>query len=221
MRENPLFRDLSGEQLHAVNRAFRDRGFETGETIVREGEPGDHLYIVALGLVKLFRSTEEGESALIDVLGSGDYFGSLPGYGPGNYGETAVARSTVCALTIDTHAFRNIIESYPPVALRTIDALSNRLRLAHELVTQLRGYGAEAKVAYVLLRLADKLGQPWEGTTLIRAPLSREEIASMAGITTETCSRILSSFRREGYLRTGREWIAIANTEALKDLTPG
>jgi hypothetical protein len=70
LRENPLFRDLTGKQVDVVNQTFRDQGFETGETIVREGEPADHLYIVALGIVKLFRSTEAGDSALVDVLGS-------------------------------------------------------------------------------------------------------------------------------------------------------
>ena len=220
IRENPLFRELPEGEIDKVNEQFVDQGFEAGETILREGEAAQRLYLVALGIVKLFRSTETGDFSLIDVLSSGDYFGSLAGYGPKEYGETAVARSTVCALSVDSETFRRIIEEHPSVGLRTIDALSNRLSLAHEMVTQLRGYEAEARIAYVLLRLATKLGQQWEGNTLIRSPLSREEIASMAGTTTETCSRVLTSLRRKGVIDAGRGWVAISEWRTLKEIAP-
>lgn len=221
IRENPLFWELSAAEIDQINEQFIDQGFDADETILREGEPANRLYVVALGIVKLFRSTDTGASSLIDVLSSGDYFGSLPAYGPKEYEETAVAKSTVCALSVDSETFRRIIEKHPSVGLQTIDALSNRLSLAHEMVTQLRGYDAEARTAYVLLRLATKLGQEWEGSTLIRSPLSREEIAAMAGTTTETCSRVLTALRRRGVIEAGREWVAIADWEALRSIAPG
>jgi len=216
--EAPLFEGLPTEAVDRVNTRFIDTGFTTGETILHEGDPSDRFYIIALGVVTLLRTTDEGESVVLDVLTTGDYFGSVAGYGPQRHTESAVARTTVCALSIDAEGFRSIISDHPSVALRTIETLSNRLHLAHELVTQLGGYPADVRIAYVLLRLAAKLGRPWEGTTLINAPMQREEIASMAGTTTETCSRTISAFRREGYLKTGRGWIALSDKTGLERL---
>jgi CRP-like cAMP-binding protein len=220
LAENPLFQDLDQRALAEVNERFTDTGFSAGQAIVHEGGKAERLYLVALGIVKLYRSTENGESVLIDILSSGDYFGSIAGFGPEQYTETAEARSTVCSLSIDGPAFRAIVERYSAVALRTVETLSNRLTLAHELLTQFGGYDASSRVAYVLSRLARKLGTEWEGKTLIGAPLSREELASMAGTTTETCSRIISALQRDGVVEAGRRWVAIAATDALAALEP-
>lgn len=217
LQENPLFADLPEESVDRINQRFSDRGFEQGAGIIREGAPAKRLYIVALGVVKLFRLTESGEPSLVDILTSGEYFGSLTGFGPASYEESAEAASTVCALSVDTETFRNIVSDHPSVAIRAMDALSNRLRLAHEMSTRRRGQEASARIGAILLRLAEKLGHPWEGNTLIRSPLSREEIASMAATTPETCSRILSSFRKNGVIESGRGWIAVRDTNQLAE----
>jgi len=216
----PFFQALSANSVRSINRRFVDRGFEPGSTIIREGDPAERLFVVALGIVKLFRTTDSGDTVLIDILGSGEYFGSLAGYGPARYEDSAIARSRVCALSIDAVAFRGILTEYSSVALKSVEALSNRLHLAQEMVRQLAGYSADARIAYVLLHLADKLGTPWKGNTLIQAPLTRDELASMAGTTTETASRAVSRMQKQGIITTGRGWIALADEDALRDLAP-
>ncbi|MFA7566355.1 MAG: Crp/Fnr family transcriptional regulator [Alkalispirochaeta sp.] len=216
----PLFEGLDSRAITHITDQFSESGYTDGEVILREGEPAKRFCLNALGVVTLTRTTDEGETIVLDILTSGETFGSVAGFGPPYYSENAVAGSTVCALWIDAERFRSIITEYPPVALKTIEFLSHRLRLSQELVTQLGGYSAEVRVAWVIRRLADKLGRPWEGKTLIGASFRREQIASMAGTTTETCSRIISDFRRRGVVETGREWIAVTDAEALEELIP-
>lgn len=216
----PFFESLSAADVRSINLRFVDRGFEPGATIIREGEPADRFFVVALGSVKLFRSTDSGGTILLDILGSGEYFGSLAGYGPDRHEDTATAQSRVCALSIDTTAFRGILAEHPSVALRSLEVLSNRLHLAYEMVRQLGGYPAEARIAYVLLRLADKFGVSWQGNTLVQAPFTREELASMAGTTTETASRIVSRLQRQRIIIAGRGWIAVADKQMLRRLAP-
>ena len=98
--ENPLFQDLSPADLGGIPDESTERGFEPGEAIVREGDRADRLFIVACGIVELTRATESGGTVLIDVLTGGEYFGSLAGFGPREYEDTAVARSGVCVLSI-------------------------------------------------------------------------------------------------------------------------
>lgn len=220
LRKNPLFQDLTEHAIDRVNSRFRSVSFERGESIIREGKTAERFYILATGVAKLFRTHHDGRTILLDILSSGDYFGSIAdaGFGPREYEETVIADSNVCGISIGSDAFRGILEEQPSVALRTVDTLSSRLRLANEMVQQLGGSSVETRVAYVLLRLAKKLGQPWEDKILIRAPLSREEIAAMAGTSTESCSRTLSDFRRRNLVSAGRGWVALVDTESLEDL---
>lgn len=220
LSENPLFAELSADDLEKVNARFAVSGFETGETIQREGDPARQFWIVVSGVIKLFRTTESGASVLIDFLVAGDHFGSIAGYGSEACEETVVTLSSVCALSLGVREFHSILREHPPVALRAVEVLSDRLRLAHNMVHHLGGYPARARIAYILLRLVEKLGTPWEGSTLIQAPLSREDIASMAGTATETASRVLSAFQKEGAVLTGREWVAVVDPEALEAAAP-
>ncbi|MEX2445584.1 MAG: Crp/Fnr family transcriptional regulator [Alkalispirochaeta sp.] len=220
LEETPLFSEVPSGAITTINTRFTDTGYTAGETIIHEGDAAERFYVVAMGVVTLSRATEAGETILLDVLISGESFGSIAGYGPPYYSAGASARSTVCALSIDGGGFRSIIAEHSSVALRTIETLSQRLYQAEEMATQLGSAAAEARIAHILLRLAAKLGRPWNGGTLINAPLTREDLASMAGTTTETCSRVISSFRREGSINSGRGWIAVMNPEALRERSP-
>jgi CRP-like cAMP-binding protein len=211
---------LNGNGLESVNQQVRDVGFSPGDVIVHQGQPADRLFIVAVGIVKLTGVTEKGDPFLLDVLGPGEHFGSIAGFGPDRFEETVVTESELCVLTIAADRFRAILNSHSAVALRTVEVLSNRLRLAQELVRQMGGYPAESRIAYILLRLAERFGTSWEGNTLIDVPLSREEIASMVGVTTETASRIVSKLQRKGLIVTGRRWVALTDQQALRRLVP-
>lgn len=220
LRETSLFSEVPPEAISAINSRFSDTGYSAGETISHEGDTAERFYIVAMGVVTMFRATEEGETVLLDVLTTGESFGSIAGFGPPYYTAGVTARSTVCALSIDGAGFRSIIAEHSSVALRTIETLSRRLNQAEEMTTQLGSAPAEARIAHILLRLAAKLGRPWNGGTLINAPLTREDLASMAGTTTETCSRMISIFRREGTISSGRSWIAVMDMGALRKRSP-
>ena len=216
LRESPFFADLTGGDIDRVNARFNDVGYEPGRAIIREGDPATRLGIVAAGVVKLFNYGDSGNLVLIDVLGPGDHFGSIAGFGPDTYQESAQASDLVCALQIDASVFRTLLETIPAIAVRAVEVLSNRLRLSHELVRQLGAHNAESRVAYVLKRLATRVGRAWEHMTLIDVSLSREEIAAMAGIQTETCSRILSAMRRDGIVEAGRGWVAVRDPARLE-----
>jgi CRP/FNR family transcriptional regulator, nitrogen oxide reductase regulator len=220
LQETPLFSNVNQEGIATINSRFKDTGYTAGETIIREGDAAERFFIVAMGVVTLFRATDTGETILLDVLTSGESFGSIAGFGPSSYTDSAAARTTVCVLSIDGGGFRSIIAEHSSVALRTIETLSQRLHQAEEMTTQLGSAPAEARIAHILLRLAVKLGRPWNGGNLIDAPLTREDLASMAGTTTETCSRTVSTFRREGAIASGRSWIAVMDPEALRERSP-
>jgi CRP-like cAMP-binding protein len=74
----------------------------------------------------------------------------------------------------------------------------------------------ERRLAYTLLKLAEKFGQPKELGLLIQVPLSRDDLAEMAGTTTETASRVMSQFQKDGLIDSGRGWVAVTNRDGLE-----
>jgi CRP-like cAMP-binding protein len=212
----PFFASLSGEEMAGVNRLFREQGNTPGETIYLAGDPATRLYVVASGKVKLIRHTLSGQDVLLDVLTPGEFFGSLAALGDDVYPDTAQAQTAACVLGIGADEFRAILRAYPAVAVAVLDMVAGRLTAAHEMVRQLSAHSVERRIAYTLLKLAEKLGEERDVGLLIQMPLSREDLAGMTGTTLETASRVMSLFQKGGLVRSGRGWVAIADGAGLR-----
>lgn len=214
----PFFADLSATDIEVVNRQFVEFGYSPGEMIYLAGDQAERLYVVAEGKIKLLRYTPAGQAVMLDVLTPGEFFGSLAALGENEYPDTAQALVSSCVLSIETGGFRKILQKHPSVAVKVVDIMAERLKAAHEMVQQLSASSAEQRIAHVLRKLAAKLGERKEVGLLIQLPLSRADLAEMAGTTTETASRMMSQFQKEGFIQTGRQWVAIRDLKALEDL---
>src|SRR5690606_18649262 len=147
---------------------------------------------------KLTRTGAGGTEVITDVLAPGDLLGALSTLGEPTYAESAVALTTTCALRIGPAAFREVLTEHPAVELRVLDDLAVRLARARSDAGR-SGESVAARVASVLLRLADRMGQERPGGgVLIQVPLSRADLAAMAGSTPESVSRVMSRWRSDG-----------------------
>ncbi len=212
----PLFSMLNATDLDRVSQQCRTQGHAAGDTIYRAGDVAASLYVVATGNLKTTRITVDGSETLLNVLGPGDFVGALPALGQSHYPESASALTPVCMLRIDSDEFTTMMEDLPAVAMAALNAVSGRLAAAHEAVHLLSGASLEQRLAATLLLLAAKAGVPWQGATLIQLPLSNDDLAAMTGVTTESVSRLMSRWNREGLIETGRRWVAISDRNTLE-----
>lgn len=219
----PFFRTLDAEQLDVVAERFRQRNFATGETIHRAGDAAEMLSIVVAGQVKITRPTIDGQDVLLALLAAPEHFGSLLELGDATYRNDAVAHTDCCVLSTDADSFHLLLERFPPVATATLALVAERLRDAHETIEQLSAYPVRRRLAATLLELAERMGSaPDEaGSVLIDTSLSRQDLADMTGATVETASRVLSEFRRRGWIDSGRQWIAVRDRQALETIARG
>lgn len=217
----PFFEGLPTAAIHEINAAFIERGFTPGEIIYFEGSPATRFYVVADGNVKLMGHTHSGKDVMLDILIPGEFFGNLTHLADHTYTETTHAHTPVCILSIAGDDFRQILDLHPPVALKVMDILAQRLREAHQMVRLLSVASVEQRLAHVLLKLADKLGEQNDVGMLIQMPLSRGDLAELSGTTTETASRVMSHLQREGLVQTGRQWVAITDQPGLVSLSEG
>lgn len=218
LKQAPFFSGLQETDIALINKQFREYGYQSGEPIYFSGEKAANLYLVASGQVKLLQHTTSGQDVLLDILKPGDYFGSLTAVADELYSETAQAHTAVCVLRINAESFRTLLQQYPPVALKVIDITARRLLETQETVRRLSTDAVDRRIAAILLKLAYKVGEITGEGILIQMPLSRDDLAQMAGTTTETTSRVISQFQKEGLVRSGRQWVAIVDISGLEKI---
>jgi CRP-like cAMP-binding protein len=172
-------------------------------------------------MVKLARPTLDGQDVLLDIYGPGEHFGSLAELGDLTYREDASAHTDCCILSTTASEFRELLRQYPGVAVAALDLVAARLRDAQETIEQISAYPVDQRIAALLVDLARRIGREEDGALLIEMPLSRQDIADMTGAKVETVSRVMSEFRRQGLIDSGRRWIAVRNAERLSDIAHG
>ncbi len=150
------------------------------------------------------------------MLTTGEFFGAFSGQGTDVYIETAQALSPSCILAISRETFQQILKRHPAVALKVIDIMAARLRTANERVHQLSTLPVEGRIASILLMLGAKFGETSEVGLLLQVPLTRDDLAGMAGTTTESASRVMSQLQKDGLIRSGRGWVAVTDRERLQ-----
>lgn len=213
-----FFAGLAADEVARIDLSFHDRGIEAGELIYAAGDEAGRLYVVLSGKVKVVRHTLAGQDVVLDLLGPGDFFGTLSILGEDAYPDTAYAQTGCCVISIEAADFRAVMQRYPPVALAVLEIVQKRLHAAHDLIRQLSAEPVEARIAAALLRLAGRMGRVQGDRILIQTPLSRQDLADMVGTTLETASRVISQFRKAGLIESGRQWIAIRDREKLETL---
>lgn len=212
----PFFGDLPHADVEQVNRLFREYGYAPNETICFAGDSAERLFVVADGRDKLLRHSLSGKNVLLDMLTPGEFFGSLSALKDDVYADTAEAQTQTCVLSINASDFRRILEKHPKVALKVLEITASRLREAQERVRQLSAIPVEGRLANLLLVLGRKFGKRSNVGLLIESPLTREDLAAMTSTTTESASRVMSQFQKDGLIQTGRKWVSILDQKALE-----
>lgn len=213
-----FFAGLDKEELTAINQQFSAAHHHADEAIYHQNERATMLRVVVHGAVKLVRHTMDGKDVLLDMLQPGEYFGNLSTTGDVFYTETARAQTDVCILSIRMNDFRSLLNDYPEVAVTVLDITAKRLQSSQEKIRHLTTLIVKKRIAHILVMLSDKFGEQSAHGLLLQLPLSRKDLADMAGTSSETASRIMSYFQDQDIIKTGRQWVAISDMDRLVDI---
>ncbi|TDO89270.1 CRP/FNR family transcriptional regulator [Halanaerobium saccharolyticum] len=212
VRKVPIFSDLDNEKINKLNSLVKQRKFKNGELIYLEGEIGKNIYIIESGLVKLYRSNEEGNQYILRLLKEGDFFGELVLFKEEQLSSSAeaVGDCTICMLPKDE--LEKLIKSSPELSYKLLSAITSRLNKTENKLQSLALEDAKEKTMRLLLELAKESGIKKENGILINLPLSRDGLANLIGTTQETLSRKLSALQQEGLISIqGQKKILIKN----------
>lgn len=187
-----------------------ERLYAKGEVIFHEGRPSDSVWLTLEGRVHLLHHQVEGRVQANCVMTPGETFCCLPALDQGAYPATAVAATKARVLQIPHALFQEMMKSTPSLLQQTLCVFTGRLR-------QMEAKGCmihdpvERRVAQALLALWKKFGDS--------IPLTRQEIAELAGTTVETAIRTISRFQQEGWVRSSRGNIQLLQPDSLSRLS--
>ncbi|HJG90564.1 MAG TPA: Crp/Fnr family transcriptional regulator [Brachybacterium massiliense] len=216
----PYFAGLGEEVLEGIDARMSTLTFAPEERLYREGEPARALYVVAEGRIKLSQVSASGTETVTDLLVPGELFGAMSTLGRTHHHQTASALVGTCVLRIDQNDFRAVLAEQPRIALRVLDDVADRLHRAESAVGSRSTASVEQRVAATLLRLADKLGEDRGADgIMLEVPLSRADLAGLARSTPESVSRVMSRWKKDGLIDSGRRWTALLDRERLEELS--
>lgn len=189
--------------------------FPRGHTVFVEGEPGDRLYIVISGKVKIVRSAPDGRENLLTILGPSDMFGELAIFDPGPRTSSVTTVTQVRAVSMDREALRAWIAGRPEIAEQLLRVLARRLRRTNDNLGDLIFTDVPGRVAKQLLQLVRRFGAQEGNALRVTHDLTQEEIAQLIGASRETVNKALADFSQRGWIRVEGKSVLVLDPERL------
>jgi CRP/FNR family transcriptional regulator, cyclic AMP receptor protein len=210
-----LFYGVEPSAVSALTKQLQPVSFPRGHTVFAEGEPGDRLYIIISGKVKIGWRSPAGREKLLAVMGPSDMFGELSIFDPGPRRSIATTITEVRAVSMDRDALRAWIADRPEIAEQLLRVLARRLRRANNNLADLIFTDVPGRVAKQLLALAQRFGIQEGDALRLNHDLAQEEIAQLVGASRETVNKALADFVQRGWIQLQGKSVLICDSERL------
>jgi CRP-like cAMP-binding protein len=191
--------------------AYADRG----EFIWLAGSQSEFFGVVASGFVKMTRSSPTGQDVAVEIFGPGQAFGLIVAIEGKPYPLNAVAICSAWYLKVPTQCLLPVYRRSSSLKDMVVRTIGPSLRRAHEMMARLSSGRAEERIAAVLLLIGATYSEGVPGGFRMTVPLTRQDIAEMAGTTVETTIRTLSRWQKEGVLSTDHQIITVIDQMKL------
>jgi CRP-like cAMP-binding protein len=214
-----IFRPLGPNVVAAVSQWLLPADYRPGQLIFAEGEPGDRLYIIASGKVKVACRAPGGREMVQAVLGPSDMCGELAVFDSGPRSSTATAVTEVRAMFAERAALGACITDHPEIAEQLLRVLARRLRRTIDNQVELMATDVRGRLARLLLQLGQQFGSQNDGAIYVSHDLTQKELAQLIGASRETVNQALTDFARRGWIQLSDKSVLILDSEHLMQRT--
>ena len=219
IHDTPLLARLPEEDVRALASRGLVRSYPSGAVIFQEGDPGDSLYIVIEGSVRIVVNSAKGEEATVALLGPGECVGDLALLDGRPRSASAIAAEDSRALVVMRDEFTRWLTQRPSAAFALLETLSLRVRRTDEALTDFAFLDLAHRLAKRLLDLATTQRDVLARGALApgaRIRTTQAELGSMLGVSRESVNKQLNVFAREGWIKLGRGSVTLLEPEALR-----
>jgi CRP/FNR family transcriptional regulator, cyclic AMP receptor protein len=222
-REHRLFCDLPQEALNKFQSMKATSVYPKGTLLCLEGQAPRGIYVLCTGRAKLSTTSSEGRSIILRIAEPGEVLGLTAAVSNAPYEATIETLETSQANFVPQSDFVRFLQEFPEVGMKVAQQLTHNCKCAYD---EIRSIGLSNSVPERIAKLLlawcehplDLPGKRKTGEIAIRVTLTQEEIAQFVGTSRETVSRVLSDFKRKGWLRIkGATW-NVVDKRALEKL---
>jgi len=199
--ELELFHGLSPADLAHLNGLLRSSVVPAGTHFITAEQPGDVVYVVLAGTVKIYVSREDGREVILAFLGPGDTVGEMSLLDSAGRSANVVATERSRLLWMDRATFQTCLSTVTPLAMNLVRLLSHRLRLANEQIQALCTLDVPGRVARQILALAERYGSRDAGGEIaIPLRLTQSDLAEIVGASRERVNQVVVELKQRGIL---------------------
>jgi CRP-like cAMP-binding protein len=215
LRNHPIFCQLEPEALDQLCRYAKHSTLKRGATIFSKGDPGNSLFAVISGTVKISISSADGRNAILNLINAGEIFGEMSVLDGQARSADATANTNCEIFAIDRREFLPFMRSQPELAMKIIELLCTRLRWTSDQVEQVILQNLPGRLASALIRLTEKDKLAPAGRTIA---ITQQEISEMVGMTRESINKQLRVWAARNWVRLEHGAIVVLDTVPLQAL---
>jgi CRP/FNR family transcriptional regulator, cyclic AMP receptor protein len=215
LRQHPIFRDLGNEALDQLCRYAKHITLKRGANIFSKGDPGNSLFAVISGTVKISISSPDGRNAILNLINAGETFGEMSVLDGQPRSTDAIANTNCELYVIDRREFLPFVRSQPELAMKFIELLCTRLRWTSDQVEQVILQDLPGRLASALLGLTEKRKLEPESRTIA---ITQQEISEMVGMTRESINKRLRVWASRSWVRLEHGAIVVLDAASLREL---
>jgi len=219
LKKIDLFKNLSDEELKELDPYLVKTAYSKKEEIFAEGEPPEWFYIVLTGKVKVTKLSHDGKEIILEIISPHDIFGGVAVIRGFPYPANAVAMEDAEVLKISRKNLMRLVDRFPNLMYCIALQLGDRMKSSYDSLKNIALERVEARIAALLLKLANKVGVETRDGLLIDMRLTKQDVADMVGTTVETSIRTFSKFKKEGLVSDSDGKFVIKNREGLAELS--
>jgi CRP/FNR family transcriptional regulator, cyclic AMP receptor protein len=215
LRQHPIFRDLEPDAVEQLCRYAKQMSLKRGATIFSKGDPGNSLFAVISGTVKISISSPDGRNAILNLISVGDVFGEMSVLDGHPRSTDAIANTNCELFVIDRRDFLPFVRSQPELAMKFIELLCTRVRWTSDQVEQVILQDLPGRLASALLGLTDRRKLEPESRTIA---ITQQEISEMVGMTRESINKQLRVWAMRSWVRLEHGAIVVLDAGSLREL---
>jgi CRP-like cAMP-binding protein len=211
LRSIPLFARVADSDLEQIASHVIERRYPRNTTIVEEGLPGDYMYIIREGRVKVTKLSEDGREKILEFLDAGSFVGEMALLERAPRSASVKTLAPVRLLALSRNDFVSLLRRTPDLSLAVIEVLCSRLRTQNDQASALSFQRVKDRTKGLLQRLAKS--EHADGT-LSTPTLTHQQIADMIGTSRETVTRVVKELKQDGWLDQEGKHYLIRGPEA-------
>jgi CRP/FNR family cyclic AMP-dependent transcriptional regulator len=209
LRTIPLFAVVDDEALEALADLLIERRIPKHQTIVEEGLPGDYMYVIRDGQVKVTKLSGDGREKILELLGPGDFFGEMSLLDNAERSASVKSLTETRILALSRNDFLKELRRNPDLSMAVIQELTRRVRQMDEQASSLSFQRVKERTRGLLVRLAKE--ESGRAGRLATPALTHQQIADMIGTSRETVTRVVKRLKEQGWLeQEGKQYLVPA-----------